>query len=150
MSRSASFTIPQHRAGRPDATYVAVTHPDDLPRRERQLLDALYELREASATAIRERMPDPPSDSAVRAMLARLEAKGLVRHRDDGGRYLYAPAFPRQRARDAAIARLVRTFFDGSPARAGSALLGLSGEKLTPEEIEELEALLARAKKAKR
>lgn len=83
-------------------------------------------------------------------MLARLEAKGFVKHRDDGSRYLYSPAFSKERARSAAIKRLVRTFFDGSTARAGSALLGLSGDDLTPEEIEEIEALLARAKKAKR
>lgn len=120
--------------------------PDELPRRERQLLDALYELREASAVAIRERMTNPPGDSAVRAMLARLETKGLVRHRDDGGRYLYTPVFPKKRARDAAISSLVRTFFEGSAARAASALLGLSGGKLSPDEIAEIESMIARAK----
>ena len=125
-------------------------HPDELPRRERQILDAIYELREASAAAIREHVPDAPSDSAVRAMLARLEAKGLIRHRNEGGRYLYAPVFPKHRARDAAIARLVRTFFDGSATRAASALLGSSGGKLTEAEIEEIETMLALARKARR
>jgi predicted transcriptional regulator len=126
-----------------------VKHPDDLPRRERQLLDALYELREASAVAIRERMADAPSDSAVRAMLTRLEAKGLVTHREEGGRYLYTPKFPKNRARDEAISKLVRTFFDGSASRAASTLLGISGNKLSSSEIAEFEAMLDRAKKGR-
>ena len=90
--------------------------PEQLPRREREIVDALFALGDhATAEAIRERLADPPSYSAVRAMLARLEAKGYVRHREEGLRYVYSPTIPRTAARRAALQQLVRVFFGGSP-----------------------------------
>lgn len=122
---------------------------DRLPRREREVLDALYALGRGTAAEIRERLADPPSYSAVRAMLARLEAKGFVEHREDGQRYLYAPVVTRTRAQRTALQGVVRTFFGDSPARAATALLGMS-PALSPEELDELEQAVARARKAAR
>jgi BlaI family penicillinase repressor len=122
-------------------------NPDELPRRERQLLDAVYELGEGSAAEIMNALTDPPSYSAVRAMLVRLEDKGLLRHREEEGRYVYAPVLPKQKARDSALRQLVKTFFDDSPASAAQALLGMPRRKLTAEEIETLERAIAKAKK---
>ncbi len=99
-----------------------------LSRRERQIMDAVYALGRASAAQIRERMPDPPGYSAVRALVARLESKGLLRHEQDGPRYVFLPTVTRTTARESAIDRLLETFFDDSPAQAVSALLGRAGE----------------------
>jgi predicted transcriptional regulator len=118
---------------------------DKLPPRERQIVDALYGLGEATAAEIRERMESPPSYSAVRAMLARLEIKGFVRHRQEENRYVYAPVLTKAKAERTALQQVVRTFFGGSPARAASALLGMS-ETLTASELDELEAMIARAR----
>jgi predicted transcriptional regulator len=110
-----------------------------LSRREREILDALYALeREASAEDIRARLTDPPSYSAVRAMLAKLEAKGAIRHRADGPRYLYGPTTPRTTARRVAVSRLVRTFFGGSPAATATALL--KQEHWSDAELDDLRA----------
>ncbi len=104
-------------------------HDDQsLSRRERQIMDAVYALGRASAAQIRERMPDPPGYSAVRALVARLESKGLLRHEQDGPRYVFLPTVTRTAARESAIDRLLETFFDDSPAQAVSALLGRAGE----------------------
>ena len=114
--------------------------PDDqqLSRRERQIMDILYELGEASAEDIRSRLPEPPSYSAARAMLAKLERKGQIRHQERGLRYIYRPVVSRQRARSVAVDRLVRVFFGGSLAEAVTGMVDLSGRDLSPEEIEEL------------
>ena len=108
-----------------------------LSRREREILDALYALaREASAEEIRERLTDPPSYSAVRAMLAKFEAKGAIRHRADGPRYLYEPTKARTSARKAAMSQLMCVFFGGSPAATASALL--RHERWSDDELETL------------
>ena len=109
-----------------------------LSRRERQIMDILFELDEASAEDIRRRLPDPPSYSAARAMLAKLERKGQVRHEERGLRYIYRPAVSRRRARTAAVDRLVRVFFGGSLAEAVTGMVDLSGRDLSAEEIDEL------------
>jgi predicted transcriptional regulator len=117
-----------------------------LTRRERQIMDALHELGDsASAEEIRGRLPDPPSYSAVRAMLAKLEAKGLVRHREQGLRYVYSPTATRTAARRTALRRLVRVFFGGSSGEAVSALL--EGEEWSAEELEEMSRRIERMKK---
>jgi predicted transcriptional regulator len=120
--------------------------PADLSRRERQIMDALRELGdEASAEDIRRKLPDPPSYSAVRAMLAKLEAKGAIRHREEGLRYVYSPTTKRSAARRSAVERLVRVFFGGSPGEAVNALL--DAEKWDPEELEEMSRRIERLKK---
>ncbi|MEN8376117.1 MAG: BlaI/MecI/CopY family transcriptional regulator [Gemmatimonadota bacterium] len=117
----------------------------DLSRRERQIMDALFQRGEASVAEVRDDLADPPSYSAVRATLAVLEKKGRVRHRDDAGRYLYAPVVAPERARNAALKHVVRTFFDGSPAEAAVALLRMSDTGLSPTTLDELAAAIGRA-----
>ena len=117
-----------------------------LTRRERQILDALRELGdEASAEEIRGKLPDPPGYSAVRALLARLEAKGVIRHREKGLRYVYSPTTSRQTARRSALQRLVQVFFGGSSGDAVSALL--DSEDWSPEELDEMSQRIERLKK---
>ena len=118
----------------------------DLSRRERQIMDALHELGdEAPAEDIRQKLPNPPSYSAVRAMLAKLEAKGAVRHREEGLRYVYSPTVRRSAARRSAVERLVRVFFGGSAGEAMNALL--DAEKWDAEELDEMSRRIERMKK---
>ena len=120
--------------------------PNDLSRRERQIMDALHELGDAaSAEEIRQKLPDPPSYSAVRAMLAKLEVKGAIRHREEGLRYVYSPTTKRSAARRSAVERLIRVFFAGSTGEAVNALL--DAEKWEPGELEELSKRIERLKK---
>src|SRR5215204_1141678 len=102
-----------------------VSPPNEkLTRREREIMDVLFALEDgASAEDVRERLTDPPSYSAVRAMLVRLEAKGFARHREEGLRYIYAPTKSRAAAQRSALHKLVRVFFGGSPSRTVTALL---------------------------
>ena len=109
-----------------------------LSRRERQIMDILYRCRQATAAEVLAELPDPPGYSAVRALLSKLETKGAVRHRVDGPRYVFAPVEARDNARQSALKRLVTTFFDGSPAAAANALLDMSGDGLSSEEMESL------------
>ena len=119
---------------------------EKLPPRERQIVDALYALGEATAAEIRDRLESPPSYSAVRAMLARLEAKGWVRHREEEQRYVYAPVQAKAKVEQTALRQVVRTFFNNSPARAATALLGMS-ETLSRSELDALEQMIAKARK---
>ena len=118
-----------------------------LPRREREIMDALYQSGEATVNEVMERMPDPPSYSAVRATLRVLEDKGLVKHKQDGPRYVYLPAIPTQKAGFAALKHLVHTFFDGSAEQALVALVQMSDANLTPAELERLSDRIGKAKK---
>ena len=120
-----------------------------LPRREREIMDVIFQLgTEASAEEIRERLSDPPSYSAVRAMLAKLEAKGMVRHREKGLRYVYSPTIARTTARRSALKQLVQVFFDGSREQAVTALL--KDEKWSEEELDALANEIERARKERR
>ena len=95
-----------------------------LSRREREIMDVLYALGDnAAAEEIRERLSDPPSYSAVRAMLAKLEAKGVIRHRSEGLRYVYSPVTSRTTAQKKAVSNLMNVFFGGSASQAITALL---------------------------
>lgn len=119
---------------------------NDLSRRERQIMDALHELGDsASAEEIRQKLPDPPSYSAVRAMLVKLETKGAIRHREEGPRYVYSPKTKRSAARRSAVERLVRVFFGGSPGEAVNSLL--DAEDWSPEELAEMSKRIERMKK---
>jgi predicted transcriptional regulator len=121
--------------------------PHELSRRERQIMDVLYELGRATSAEVRERLPDPPSYSAVRAMLRILEDKGHLRHEQDGPRYVFFPAVPRETARESALRRVVRTFFDGSAEGAMTALLDLGVEDLDEEALRRLADRIAEARK---
>jgi len=119
-----------------------------LPPRERQIVDILYESGTLTAGEVCDKLPDQLSGSAVRAMLKRLEDKGYVARRDSERGYLYSPAVPETAARKSALSEIVRVFFNGSPAGAASALLGMS-DRLSSEELDELEAMIAKARATK-
>ena len=124
------------------------TH-DKLPRREREILDILVAADgNLSVEEIRGRLNDPPSYSAVRAMLGRLEDKGHVRHRAEGLRYVYAPTAPRTAARREALRRMVRLFFGGSPGDAATALL--RHEPWSEEELDTLGDEIERIRQQRR
>jgi predicted transcriptional regulator len=114
-----------------------------LGRRERQIVEVLYKLGNATVAEVLAALPDPPSYSAVRAMLSFLEDKGHVRHKRDGIRYIYAPVVAPVKARQSALRHLVSTFFEGSPLAAAAALLEMSDDRLSPEERNQLTALIA-------
>lgn len=118
-----------------------------LSRRERQIMDIVYRRGEATAQQILDDMSDPPSYSAIRALLRILVDKNHLQHREDGPRYVYSPILSRQTARARALAQVVNTFFDGSAMKAASALLGSSQRKLTKSELDELSALIDAARK---
>jgi len=119
-----------------------------LPPRERQIVDILYERGALPVSDICEALPVQLSGSAVRAMLKRLEDKGYVQRDDSDRGYLYSPVVSETAAKKSALSDIVKTFFNGSPASAASALLGMS-EKLKENERDELEQMIARARKAK-
>lgn len=135
-----------------DPELSAMTDPNatenakDLSRRERQIMDIVYALGRASAQDVLDRMPDPPSYSAVRAMLRILEEKGHLSHEQDGPRYVYLPIVARERASRSAMEHLVRTFFDGSPASAVAALLEASDGRIAEADLDRLSRLIARAR----
>ena len=118
-----------------------------LSRRERQIMDVVYRRGEATAAEILAEIPDPPSYSTIRALLRILIDKGHLQHREDGPRYIYGPTVSRQKARVGALAQLVNTFFDGSATQAVSALLDASQGKLSKAELDELNVLIAAARK---
>jgi len=121
-----------------------------LSRRERQILDVLYRRRSASVAEVRQALPDPPSYSAVRALLRILEEKGHARHEEKDMRYVYLPALPRERARRSALRHLLETFFEGSTEQAVAALLDRSTARLTPEELDRISVLIAKARKERK
>lgn len=116
-----------------------------LSRRERQIMDIIFRLGEATVTEVRDLLPDPPTTSAVRATLHLLERKGSVRHRTEGQKNVYLPAHSRDRVGRNALQHLVRTFFDGSRERAMAALV--DSEELTAEEIDALAEIVEKARK---
>jgi predicted transcriptional regulator len=116
-------------------------------RRERQILDVLFRRREATAMEIQADMPDAPGYSAVRALLRILEEKGHVRHRESGPRYVYLPVVEADAARRSALRHVLDTFFEGSAAGAMAALLGGDGGSISKEELERMEALIAKTRK---
>lgn len=121
--------------------------PSELSRRERQIMDIIYRHGHATAAEVRDELPEPPSYSAVRALLRVLEEKGHVRHEREGPRYVYRPTLPAQEARASALRRLVATFFDDSPERAVAALLDMSGDDLSKAELDHLAGLIERARR---
>ena len=120
----------------------------DLSRRERQILDILYERGHATAADVQAALPEPPSYSAVRALLRILEEKGHVRHQQDGPRYVYLPTLARDNAKRSALHHVLKTFFDGSAEQAISALLDENSSKLSPAELDRLARLIDSARKS--
>src|SRR4028118_1464664 len=112
----------------------------DLSRRERQIMDAIYARGEATAADVHAAFPDPPSYSAIRALLRILEEKGVLKHREDGPRYVFTPTMPREKASRSALQRVVQTFFGGSLADAVAAFVDAKDSKLSPGELKRIGA----------
>lgn len=115
---------------------------DQLSRRERQVMDILFRLGNATAEEVLAELPDPPGYSAVRALLATLEGKGLARHLKDSRRYVYLPAVPEKEAKRNALKQLLATFFEGSPEKLVASLLDPQDQKLSAAEIEKIRKLI--------
>jgi predicted transcriptional regulator len=119
----------------------------DLSRRERQIMDLLFQRGRGSVAEVMAGIPDPPSYSAVRAMLRTLEQKGRVVHEEDGRAYIYKPTLRKDTARRGALTHLLKTFFDGSTENAVAALLELKGGKLSDTEVERVHELVEQARR---
>jgi len=118
----------------------------DLGRRERQIMDVIFQLGEASVSDVLARLPDPPSYSAVRTMIRLLEAKGFLRHRQDGNRYMYRPTQSHETASRSALQHLLATFFGGSATDAMAAILDLSADEMTDADLKRMERLIDEAR----
>jgi predicted transcriptional regulator len=118
----------------------------NLTRRERQIMDIVYRRGQATVSEVLEELPEAPTYSAVRAMLRKLEEKGHLKHDAHGARYVYEATLPREEARDGALERLVRTFFDDSPSKTVAALLDMKADELTETDLDELARLIADAR----
>ena len=118
-----------------------------LSRRERQIMEIVYRLGRATAAEVGTLMPDPPSNSAVRTLLRILEDKGHIRHEQDGPRYVFLPTVPREEARETALRRLVRTFFEGSPEGAMATLLDIGNDQLDEDALERLAERIDQARR---
>jgi predicted transcriptional regulator len=119
---------------------------DQLSRRERQIMEAIYRAGQATATEVLESLPDPPSYSTVRALLRILETKGHLRHVADGTRYVFLPVVAPDRARRSAIQSLLETFFEGSREKAVAALLDASRSELSETELDRISQLIENAR----
>jgi len=121
--------------------------PTDLSRRERQVLDALYRAGRATCAEVQRAMTDPPSYSAVRTFLRILEDKKIVRHEQDGARYVYIPVVKKEQASRSALRHVLNTFFGGSATQAISALLDEDSRNLSEEEWQRLSVMIGQARK---
>ena len=118
-----------------------------LSRRERQIMDVVYALGQASIAEVHQAIPDRPSYSAVRALVRILEEKGHLKHSQKGNKYIYMPTRSRQAASRSALRRVLKTFFDGSAEQAVAALLEASDVKPTPQELDRLSQLIENVRK---
>jgi BlaI family penicillinase repressor len=121
----------------------------DLGRRERQIMDILYQLGQATAEQVREQLPDAPTNSAVRGMLRLLEEKGFVTHEWDGPRHAYRPTADPAQVQKNAARHLLQTFFNNSMESAVAAMLGVADRSLTAEELDRLSSLIEQARRKK-
>jgi BlaI family penicillinase repressor len=119
----------------------------ELTRRERQIMDIIHRLGRATAQEVQGHLYDPPSYSAVRALLRLLEERGHVRHVTEGQKYVYLPAVGKSDARRSALAHVVRTFFAGSVEQTIATLVDSSRSKLSRDELDRLSSLIEKARK---
>src|ERR1044071_1878638 len=119
----------------------------ELSKRERQIMDYLYQAGRATAAEVLDALPDPPGYSSVRATLRILENKGHVRHEEDGRAYVYLPVIRKDAARKRALAHLLKTFFDNSAEQAVAALVDIAGPKTSAAELERIARIIDEAKK---
>jgi predicted transcriptional regulator len=120
---------------------------DDLSRRERQIMDALYRFGKASAAEIHDEIPDPPSNTAVRTLLTILQDKGHVRFQKDGARYIYEPVVPREQMAKSVISKVVDNFFGGSIERVVATLVDDEESQLSDDDLTRLSAIIEQARK---
>jgi predicted transcriptional regulator len=125
---------------------MPLSPPLDLGRRERQIMEAVYHLGRATAQEVREHLADPPSYSAVRAMLRILEEKGHLTHEHEGVKYVYLPTVQQEDVRDSAMRHLLRTFFSGSKTAAMAALLDDTEQPPSNAELDALEQMIRKAR----
>jgi len=123
---------------------------DKLSMRERQIMDAIHRMGEATAAQVQDAIPDPPGYSAVRALLAVLQEKGLVKHDKLGRAYVYRPTVSQQKVRESALKHVVQTFFDGSVASVVASLVNSSDKNLSDEDFEKLEKLVREKRKQRK
>ncbi len=126
---------------------MANTSHSQLTRRERQIMDIVYRRGRATAAEVLAALPDPPSYSAVRALLRILEEKGNLRHQQEGPRYVFLPTLARDKARRSALKQIVQTLFDGSAEQAVAALLDMSQPRLSQADLDRLVRLIGKARK---
>jgi predicted transcriptional regulator len=118
-----------------------------LSRRERQIMDIIFRLGEASVADVLNNLPDPPGYNSIRVILGILENKGHLLHRKQGQRFIYYPVLRQETVKRTALKHLLATFFEGSPANILSTLLDVRSEKLTPSELDELSEMIDKAKR---
>src|ERR1017187_386302 len=118
-----------------------------LSRRERQIMDVLYQRGKTSASEVRESMEAAPGYSAVRAMLRVLEEKGHIKHQAEGLKYVYVPTVAREKAKRSAVKHVMETFFNGSPEQIVAALLDVASTQITSDELDRMSAMIEKAKK---
>ena len=118
-----------------------------LSRRERQIMDIIYQRSRATAAEVMEHLPDAPSYSAVRALLRVLEEKGHVRHKQDGPRYVFLPTVSRDRAQKSALRQVVGTFFEDSAEQTVAALLDMTAKDMSDAEFDRLSEVIEQARK---
>src|SRR5689334_2148474 len=128
----------------------APSGPSALSRRENQVMDILHRRSGATVAEIMADLPDPPTYSAVRSVLRILGEKGLIKHREDGPRYIYYPAQSTETAREDVLAHVVRTYFGDSPEQAMTALLRMSDADMSDSDVKRLRAIIGRARQSGR
>ncbi|MEQ8407530.1 MAG: BlaI/MecI/CopY family transcriptional regulator [Gammaproteobacteria bacterium] len=123
-----------------------MTNLNKLSRRERQIMDVLYRLEQASAKEIQDALGDPLSDSSIRTFLRKLEEKGHIKHREAGPKFIYSPIVARNKASASALSNVVKTFFSDSPLMAVNSLLDMSMADISEDDIKSLEKLIREKK----
>jgi BlaI family penicillinase repressor len=124
-----------------------MTELTGLSRRERQIMDIIYQRGRATAAEVMDNLADAPGYSAVRALLRILEEKGHLKHDQEGTKYVFGPTVPRERVRKSALKQMLGTFFDGSTEQSVAALLDMSAADLSEDELDRLSDMIDQAKK---
>ena len=119
----------------------------ELARRERQIMDVIFKLGEATVGEVLERLPDPPSYSSVRTIIRKIEAKGLLTHRQDGKRYVYRARQSRETASRTALQKLMDVFFSGSAPDTVAAIMDVSAKTLDPDDLDRISKIIEQARK---
>ena len=119
----------------------------ELARRERQIMDVIFKLGEATVGEVLERLPDPPSYSSVRTIIRKIESKGLLTHRQDGKRYVYRAKQSRETASRTALQKLMDVFFSGSAPDTVAAIMDVSAKTLDPDDLDRISKIIEQARK---